>query len=1089
MAGVAYREQVLSCGNTDNILLDYSDGSPQIDPLSLNWHRVFYLESSLLVCKAKTNELQVQQHFLKAKEDMGSYLDPKEIEGLESSNTITFKLPSRIIPDIGLFCDPNQYTIYTATADGKIYLFEFMQEMPFAKGYSRAYLGVKGYDLEFSVSSFCLYRAGSQHVEVAVGTSSGFLKFVILPQPQENQFTLPIAVTEIGPPTNLIKSFTQLLIKQKEAETIERLFYVKSNRIVAFSRLGFLRLYDTQKPGLLSEINLGTGILQDFKFAAYSTEDLKYVAVGFVDITWHISIFRIANNLIAFVSDFALENSKELLDLGLNESGVWCAYETEKGKRGIQMWNYVGEAQEVYSWDSDMMKEHLEDQILIENSQQVQETLIDRIVIPGRFSKHLLEKAIAQFKGLEEFSFGEECIGDEILELCENPEEDLASILEFLKAEQYDTSGIQGLCFCQEEGRFLPLVVRGSSYGVLRPVANQIESCSLKSTLISNEFPVKSTKFVMREVNLLKTKLPDKGLPKALAVSRIWRSRFQWIFEDIYSYSFSEKVKLVSKQPLPYSFRKLILRCLPRNLPQAFFQEIYNLQELCRAPEDTDLPSAISYWPPFVCCLLGGSVKSLIKAVNDYSLDLLALSALCVTSLRSSLSRIPNDTLLNDTSNIAYSFLAISSTLNFTVLPSSVPKLYNKHSLHSYEHPVSVATLYSLEKAEPLLGPLEEFCPSQLSSILTAAQRTALRNLTFKFPFVSNSFVPNLLKTLVKLNQSSAATYFLSYLECTNAGCLFMSAKNYLNNEELSKASAEFLGVDCLIEDYENMTKFPWMSEASVLDHIEMPVINYHDNIVRHYNYPELISKVVSGSLNAFNAGSEDEEFLLHCIGQLITAEDYKQAFIVMLKLKTQDFKKRCIALMTEKACESFKLFELLELPLTPSFKGHLFDYLKEQCLSQSFNLPEVLASPQFKNSNVFTQQVSLQNRSNYTQKKIPTHKAFYAFCIKNFYYSSAAEAMYKHYLEIQYFLESANYTVEEISVLQQLQKEALLLCLTAARNISDQKKSCWFIVNSSSQFSPFKRKLRSSPQSTKKPPNALVTIQDVESKLNNLLT
>lgn len=225
--------------------------------------------------------MELEQLFFSSIEDIETQLQRDEIQNFEESLKLKIVLPSDLIRDINMFCDQEIFCLFMATTDGKIYKFKFKQNWPFTKS-RRNFIGVSGYTLDVNPVSFCVLKVGAED-DICIGSSNGSLHFASLPQSNADQYTKPLQITEIGPPSNLIKAFSNMLRQQVKIEFILRVASMRANQVICLSSLGFLRLYNSSKPSLSSEVDLGTGEISNYKFASLSVPSKPYIAVGIKD--------------------------------------------------------------------------------------------------------------------------------------------------------------------------------------------------------------------------------------------------------------------------------------------------------------------------------------------------------------------------------------------------------------------------------------------------------------------------------------------------------------------------------------------------------------------------------------------------------------------------------------------------------------------------------------------------------------------------------------------------------------------------------------------------------------------------------------
>ncbi|CAG9316144.1 unnamed protein product [Blepharisma stoltei] len=1086
MAGVTYKEEIISKPTYDLDVLDYfKSSSSHLNSEGESWSQVFYLEASLLLIKVSGSEVELEQIFWAVNEDLESVFQPDEIKNLEESMMLKIILPSALLRNIGIHVNSDFFALYMATVEGKVYKFCFKQNWPFLKS-RRNFLGMAGYSLDnIEPVSFCLIASGEED-DVCFGLANGSLCFALLPPPVADHYTKPIQITEIGPPSNLLKAFSNMLRQQKKLELIWRVEKIQKNQLICLSSMGFLRLYDTQRPALLSEIDLGSSELRvgEYKFCRLPVPSNPCIAVGYkVNNYWHAALFRVENSEIKYVTDFNGKENEELIDLSISEVGLWSVWSGENSPR-VEVWSFSNKYEQVYIWDTDFLYEHLRDQDTIENSLDHYKAALERICIPGRFTKNILEKVLSKYVH-PNYKFSSPAISDEIQHEVHDPNT-LLKILDEAKLIQISDYSITSFCAYSEEiGDFLPIIIRGNStIGILRKTKRHIEAKSLKIEQIACKFSKINQRFDQKEISEFKFYCDGEGLENAMCIARIWRKGFQSIFDEGAYKSFPDAIKKIVSQPIPYHMLQLLTRSLSKVTPMVFSSEVIKLQKLFTPLAMMEFPDSVNYWPPFMSIFAGKACNSLVRSYNEYILDLIAIGALATTTIREVLNEMIHERLLFDLAQISHAVFLLSKTLNTPVKEIYTVRTYFPALLFKYEFPLSISSLYILENSPHILGGREGFSVVQLSIWVRKIVSRSRRRLLFSLPLQTNSSCPNIAKTLVNANQTETAISMLNLLQVKNAATEYLKGLSYMYTNP-KKSQEILLGIDAILEydmddkSKEDFDKGPWMRHIgnSALAHVGGFQLRFHDSLYRAVDNPDIKKEIALSTLSTCTIKWENSDVIKHCLSQLIPQKSYHAAFSLLLTIEDEIILADCLEALLNNACESNEFYQILSIPMSPTIKEICIKILKTFAYDEHFDLkfekypaglfPEI--EPQKLN-------------------KMRWYTAFYTFCMFHLHYSPAAELCYLRYSEIKYYSKTKEFDGGEEEFLKKLQKEALLLCSLAVRSISSNAKECWFLVTKANQSSDKKRKINGALQKENKIIREIIRLEDIEENLRQLL-
>lgn len=524
----------------------------------------------------------------------------------------------------------------------------------------------------------------------------------------------------------------------------------------------------------------------------------------------------------------------------------------------------------------------------------------------------------------------------------------LLKVLDEAKKIQFGKNSIEGICcYNQEQGEFLPVIIRGTSKGILRRVSGDIETKSLHLEEIACKFAKINQRFDQKEMNEFKMHCEGHGLDKALYIARIWRKGFQSIFDENASKSFSDSVQKIINQPIPYHMLQLLVRFLPPSLPELFHQEIKNIDKYITTLGDFEFPENINYWPPFVSILAGISCKSAMKSINEYILDLIAIASLCVGTIREQIAIPINERVLSDLSDRSHSLFTVTKTLNLCISELFTERVYFPIYLYKYEFPLSVSSIYLLENSGNILGKRENFSLASLETWLSLCISIALKNLISKFPLETNSSCPNLAKLLVNINQSSAAIYMLDVLQEKNAATEYIKGIAYYQKRDM-RAKNVLLNVDALLDydmegkSIQDFSRGPWIKnyrENLGINNQGGLQVAYHDILYNSVADFETKKEIGISNLSSSSLISTDYEYMKHCFAQLIKQKEYNLAYSLLLSIEDEAVLYDCTEAMLDLSCQTKDFHSFLSLPLTDEIKKIVIHILNLRAQDDHFNI------------------------------------------------------------------------------------------------------------------------------------------------------
>ena len=1076
MAGIAYKEEILSFGADEIILMNYSEDLPGLG--CFDWAQTFYLESSLLVCKVYSSNIIIEQLFFCAPEDRTEVL-----LSIESSKKLRIVLPAPAVPNLGLCCDHETFSLFIATSQEKIFKFTFFQGWGFSNNHLKE---MGGYMLDgISPRCFSLLGLGDQEFDVCIGLANGGICFISLPPASNSEYIVPTKITEIGAPTSILKALTQFVRKRGYQEQVLQIASMKTNQLVSLSSSGVLRLYNISTPSLISELDLGSGELEAYKFALLVEIDSRVVLVGYKERDqWWVCYVKVLPNSFEISGKFTEKG--ELVDICANFQGIWSVWSSE-GRNKVLLNPVNGEGCRVYTWDDEVLAWDIEDSSFKEIFDEGQEQLLMRILRPGRFSKKQLRLAVNSTLGvdLEMASYEDTKI------LKDLSLEQLMEIFSNLKTMQIQDSEVLAISCCEEIGEFPVVLIRGNdTLGIIRQVRSGIESSSLyiKKTAAEHHFlhysyfPERLSRFKLASVSL--------GLEKALLIIRLWRQPYTYLFQSPPD-SFALLLQQLCTMPFPNHLLQLLQRALPTNIDTILRETIASFLLHFSTSTERRLKSSSAYWPGFLLCLVGRSITSSIDSLFQYALDLAILLTFCAGLLKNYTLQKIKDNSDEKLLQISQELYAMHSALQYPLQNFARNQMVLCQHFEGFTFPVNVCVVYAMIKSDVLFGDKHSFCLGDLSNWISDVVGLGVKGLLL-LQETGGQYTSVIAKILAEHGEAQAVDLYFQKLERKTASAQFLKGKAYCGEGKEEIALIEFMQGGPMVESgnyessYNNFLQGPWDTE-----------FDQSTNLIAVYN--SAVSKCIKGKsskkvvladfvISSILADFTDEK-IVEAAQKLASVRCFHEALTLVQAHTNKRIIKQVVEIIIEAIVEASDFSVFLELPLNSLLKEIALKKLQSKCVDEHFDLLKTVSSTRYydRAAALFVSLAPLEDRKILKNNKLSWSHALYSFAVNNQYFSSAAEAMYRYSNEIQELItrlyENKHEFQQDIDFLKELLQEHLMLAVLATRNINKVYEDCWFLVNTTVKKT--KRGVNGSGGS-EKPSTVryLVTLQELEDTL-----
>ena len=1060
MAGIAYKEEIIVYGSETEITLNYT-GDIQ-DTSELDWSQVFYQSYSVLLCKVYNSTLVLDQLFFAAPSN-----DQFTIQSIEENKRIRVRFPGKIVPQICICSDNKIFTLFVATTIGHIYKLSFDQDQGFTETSNLKDVG--GYMLENLVPRcFTLVSISDEDYEVCLGLENGQLCFATLPLSLTSEYIFPSKTRLVEISTNFIQKVKAFVCNRPVQESVLRVVNLKDRQMLALSNFGVVRLYNSDRSSLLREIDLDVGLVNEFKLAFFVKNKEKFVVVGLPEgPIWWVLIIQVLPASIDLLGKFTEKGF--LVDLGLDAQGVWSAWIDEnKGKVVFKPYR-SNESGGVFSFDDQILIENIEDEGLIKKKLEAKD-LISRIFAPGRFTKKVLEEGLNSILNLSLA---------EVQELENASINDLLNILNFLKMKNWKNSQILSLALSEEVGHFPALVVRGEDrIGVLRRVNQFIEAPSFLIKKAAVDWnPLNRTSHA-ESLAYFRLACSIGRLNRCLLIVHTWRQSLGLRPGR----NIRRQLAKIGKKPMSESLSHLLRRSLPLNLNELTSQAFELFKLYCTDHDKFSNRSTSRYISRFSLVLLGNSLVSSLQALEDYFIDLSLFLYLCESTLKLAHLNPLDSSLLGTSLNITELLWSVTNTLSSKFIQSTCK--VNWSILEDFSYPFCIAPVYISARSDWFIAQNDLFCIENCNLWISNTLTLALQDLlTISEGFKCKNYA--LMNVLVENGQIASIENWYRELDSSDAPSWYFIAKAYLsegktNNAQklLIRASTDLMSSD-IEKNKEKLLNGPWEldSEDSGLP---VNIFNLINSMICK-NLEKEPKKVVI--LSDFIISTLYSDFSLQKIEK--TVEDLAnisalpEALTVLQCQNNRKLEKLMVCRLVEKAVDSRKFAEFLNIPLNNNIKDTVHCFLSRKAADEHFDLFRTILHEDYYDqaSNLFLTQYPREHHSRITG--LSWTLAYYSFCMRNLRFASAAEATYKITKEIENYLNIAQkLSTKEKEFLLEVAENYLVLTTLATRNMNENKDKCWFRVPETIQKT---RKL--SKQETMQ----LVTLSELESYFSRL--
>ena len=1019
MAGIAYKEEVLSYETDSEIHLNFSESVEESSELS--WSQIIYLKSSVLVCKVFGSTLILEQLFF-----IYPTSDQDTNKSIEKSKKIRLTLQGLIVPQLAFVMSEENFTIFIATSKSYVYKLTFNQDTGFTDNSNIKESG--GYILEqLFPCSFALISMNEDEYEFCMGLENGNLCFASFPASLTGEYICANKIVELKVKTNLIKSLKDYVFRRSLIEKTIRIANVKNFRIVTLSSFGVLRLHNSEKRTFLAELDLETGPIGENKFAFSTMGKESHVVVGIPDASnWWIWVARSTDSSIEIVSKYS--ESGLLIDLAVDFQGIWSAWTDDKRGK-VLCYPFTIEEAGVFSRNDQIAIDIIEDSVCEQSDEQ--EDIVKRIFVPNRFPKKVLESVLNK----------EDVKIDSLDELRELNLFRLKRIFIYFKQSNCNWNEIIGLCCNEEPGRFPPIVLRrGGLLGLIRPVSNFIEKKSLaiqKEAIDWN--PLNQVSFPESLV-MFRHGCKLVGLDKCLVLVRTWRQNFKIDSNE----NLIVSLKSILTNNIHDSLCSLLRKFIPSRLNYhigIIFQEFAScsasIQEKNKAMyQRTDTQYSQS--------LFSIAIYRIIKDMTSYFIDLTLFLLLCQGSLSDSVFDQATPEHFNSCLIVTNYLWALTETLGSKYqekLKDSNDNFDFCQELYSF--PAIISNFYFCNRSYSIYKETDIFSIEHLNDwicrVLTVAVKDVIgsnRNCVFK------NYA--LLDVLSSKGQSESIDFWIRMNGDLNIAGWYYMGKSLIVEGKFFDAQRYFVkaATDLLSGNHEDNYNRLLESPFEINKHKRLVFCNQSFNMLNYFLSKEMDVKLRKSMilfdfiLSSFFAEFSQETVEMY-LKKLISYLAFDESYEVVKILGNKKLENRLLRLLVDKAVSSGNFSKIIQIPLSPVHKSTIFTYLIKNSRNEHFDLFSILTHKDYHEitKDLFSQSMHDiergQNVHNFW------HKSLYSFASKHYQYSLAAEASYYFCKEIEDFLNISNNLSEpERYFVVSLYEHYLLLTLLAMRNI-----------------------------------------------------
>lgn len=1019
MAGIAYKEEVLSYETDSEIALNFSESIEESQELS--WSQIIYLKSSVLICKVFGSTLLLEQLFFTYPRS-----DEVTIQSIEKSKKIRLNLQGLIVPQLATSMSEEVFNIFIATSKGLVYKLTFNQDTGFNDNSNIKEFGAYVLE-ELFPCSFTLISMNDDEYEFCMGLENGNLCFASFPAVLTGEYICPNKVFQVKVKTNLIKSIKDYVFRRPLIDKTIRIANVKNFRIVTLSSFGVLRLHNSEKRTCLAELDLETGPINESKFAFCTMDKVSHVVVGAASSsTWWVWVAKSTDCKIEIVSKYT-ENGL-LIDLAVDFQGIWSAWTDDKRGKVI-CYPFTIEEAGVFSRNDQIAIDNLEDSICEQSTEQ--EDIIKRIFVPNRFPKKLIE-AVLDKQEVKVKSF------DELKRMNIFK---LKRIFIYFKQNNWNWNEIIGLCCNEEPGRFPPIVIRrGNLLGLIRPVSNFIEKKSLaiqKEAIDWN--PLNQVSFP-ESLIMFKHGCKLVGLDKCLVLVHTWRQNLKISTEE----NLIESLKSIAKVNIHDSISSLLKKFIPSRL-NLYVETIFQEFESCTSKIQEKAKSTFQETNTFYSrSLFSIGIYRIIKDLSSYFIDLSLFLLLCQGSLSESVFDQVAPENLNLCFIITNYLWVLTETLGSNYLEKSKNSNENFNPwLESYSYPAIISNFYFNNRSSLICKETDIFSIEHLNDWICQVLNIAVKdvvgsNMGFEFRNYA------LLDVLSSNGQSESIDFWIRMNGDWNIAGWYYLGKSLVVEGKFLDAQRYFMkaATDLLSGNHENNYNRLVDSPFEIGKHKTLVFCNQNFNMLNYFLSKEMDAKMrKSMILFDFVLSSYFAEFSEETIEnyskKLIKYQSFVESYEILKIIGNKKIEKRLIKLLVDVAVSSGNFSKIIQIPLSPYHKSTIFTYLIEKSKNEHFDLFSIITHKDYHEAtkNLFYHCLPDvergQNVNNFWNKSL------YSFASMHHQYSLAAEASYKFSKEIEDYLNiSKNLLHAERAFVVSLLENYLLLTLLAMRNI-----------------------------------------------------
>lgn len=1052
MSKLVFREELISLSYSSEHSISYTDS--QFDSKILDWCQVFYLSTSILICKVYSSTLHLSQFFLSVPTK-----DVNSLKSHESPAKLKISFPGSILPSISYKSEPTEYFLFILTSESKLFKLTFKQNSVFSE--DKNLHGMLAYDIEKSIPSCMnLIETFENGFEVCVGMKNGTLLLAAFPETTSNEFIPPFKSRVVEVPVNLVKKMKSIVFRKIQNEEVLRTTLIGTQLILTFNNVGGIRLYDLAQQKYISELELEIGTVVEYKFSSFGNNQGHFLAVGYCKRDkWRVSLIRIFCAKIEVISQFT--ESGILFDLGINQSGLWMAWGNFHSSR-IVLKPFSQERPLVYSAYDEILKQNIEDEVdLAEEKSPAR--IIERILSTGRFKKEWISESFKKIKKID----WEESDLDLNIEQAEQ-------VLDNCKILDSQSKEIWCLGTCDLPGEYPLIIVRGNDkIGVFRKVENIIENLEIIIRKLAIDWNFLANKSELKDFTKFKIASGIHGFYFCLVVVRIWRQKV-WSLGKL---DFKKQLEELLGHHVPTNLLQVLKRFVPVDLNERVIEELNFFTQNFSDQAAKNVKVNSEFWPKPLLTLFGNFLISSIRSQFEYFFDITLLVFISTTSFSTD-SQVPIEKLtISDCTSVTLFLFTLLQTITSPFQLSwnneyeeIMPLRVAYEQFTKYSFPVSISTLYIYTRSDLILGDkyaLDIWNSSIWFNISLNLSINELMNIVYEGPFSStpgpklvNFFEDhimvstNLLSVLSTFGQVEAIkTYYkcldshdsLKYLFLGKA--LLVQGKNVTGQQALVKSVAGFLSGNfdsnekklkaCPVKIeviYENSTFFSIYNEALISD----SQILYKEKII--------LSEFISSSLySTFNQHKIESS-----ISELIETSNYAEALTLTNAISCNDLKELIIKNIIEDSLNKDLFNFVLNSPVIFKFKEFIRKFLKEKSLTEGFNVHRTILRERYyeEASDLFLQEYKIEDRQFKANKGVTWTEALYCFALRYSYFNTAAWAGYQSYGRVKEVYEKMKHRkIAEIEFIKNIMVEYLMLTILAARNISDAKGKCWFLV------------------------------------------